>query len=203
MSTEDLSKIKMEEITLNNSNIARIGLEVDSFKNLNKPLCSMSKLFDRGYESYLSQGKIRKFKPPENFTGIFNPSNGDCIPLFRERDKLWYIYYVAAPNATEARKLIKQGKIERIMWDTGATASIVGTEHESQISDKRPSRMVCKGAFDAVGNKARSHGTLKMWAINDPSKKTIDSESCRNLQKSHGMLPSTFLVGYATTTKPD
>ena len=79
MSTEDLSKIKMEEITLNNSNIARIGLEVDSFKNLNKPLCSMSKLFDRGYESYLSQGKIRKFKPPENFTGIFNPSNGDCI----------------------------------------------------------------------------------------------------------------------------
>ena len=102
MSTEDLSKIKMEEITLNNSNIARIGLEVDSFKNLNKPLCSMSKLFDRGYESYLSQGKIRKFKPPENFTGIFNPSNGDCIPLFRERDKLWYIYYVAAPNATEA-----------------------------------------------------------------------------------------------------
>ena len=71
MSTEDLSKIKMEEITLNNSNIARIGLEVDSFKNLNKPLCSMSKLFDRGYESYLSQGKIRKFKPPENFTGIF------------------------------------------------------------------------------------------------------------------------------------
>ena len=177
MSTEDLSKIKMEEITLNNSNIARIGLEVDSFKNLNKPLCSMSKLFDRGYESYLSQGKIRKFKPPENFTGIFNPSNGDCIPLFRERDKLWYIYYVAAPNATEARKLIKQGKIERIMWDTGATASIVGTKHESQISDKRPSRMVCKGAFDAVGNKARSHGTLKMWAINDPSKKTIDSES--------------------------
>ena len=52
----------------------------------------MSKLFDRGYESYLSQGKIRKFKPPENFTGIFNPSNGDCIPLFMKSKGYGAIY---------------------------------------------------------------------------------------------------------------
>ena len=43
-------------------------------------------------------------------------------------------------NSTEARKLIKQGKIRKIMWDTGATASIVGLDHEDMINDIRPSR---------------------------------------------------------------
>ena len=70
------------------------------------------------------------------------------------------------------------------MWDTGATTSIVSTEHENLTSDKRPSRMICKGAFDAIDNKAKSNGTLKMWAINDPSKKTIDSKSYRVVKKS-------------------
>ena len=63
--------------------------------------------------------------------GLFNPSNGEKIPLFREKDGLWYVYYVAATNSTEARKLIKQGRIKKIMWDTGATVSIVGLDHET------------------------------------------------------------------------
>ena len=134
MLTEDLSKLKMEEITPSDSSkVTRVGL------------------FDPSSQ---------KFKPPEGFTGLFDPSNGDKIPLFREKDGLWYIYYVAAANSTEARKLIKQGKVEKIMWDIGATASIVGLEHEDMISDKRPSRMICRGAFDTIGNKTKSHGVL-------------------------------------------
>eukprot|EP01048_Picozoa_sp_COSAG05_P023212 COSAG05_NODE_4931_length_1322_cov_1.440720_1_plen_264_part_00 len=68
------------------------------------------------------------------------------------------------------------------MLDTGASASIVGLDHEDMITDKRPSRMICKGAFDTVGNKAKSHGILKMWAISDPSKKTIKAKSYRTIQ---------------------
>ena len=91
-------------------------------------------------------------------------------------------YYVAATNSTEARKLIKQGRIKKIMWDTGATVSIVGLDHEDMITDKRPSRMLCKGAFDTVGNRGKSHGILKMWAISDPSKKTIEASSFKVMQ---------------------
>lgn len=185
--SEDLNNIILEEINIihDNTNVSRVGLEVDSFKGLNKPLCSMSKLFDRGYEGHLSHGVSQKFKAPEGFTGLFNPSNGEKIPLFREADGLWYVYYVAASNSTEARKLIKQGKIRKIMWDTGATASIVGLDHEDMIDDKRPSRMICRGAFDTVGNRAKSHGILKMWAINDPSKKTIRAKSYKLIQVSN------------------
>eukprot|EP01048_Picozoa_sp_COSAG05_P000093 COSAG05_NODE_2_length_63105_cov_159.292956_36_plen_136_part_00 len=116
--SEDLNNITLEEINIINTNVSRVGLEVDSFKGLNKPLCSMSKLFDRGYESHLSQGVNQKFKVPEGFSGLFNPSNGERIPLFREKDGLWYVYYVAATNSTEARKLIKQGRIRKIICGT-------------------------------------------------------------------------------------
>ena len=53
--SEDLNNIILEEINIihDNTNVSRVGLEVDSFKGLNKPLCSMSKLFDRGYECHL------------------------------------------------------------------------------------------------------------------------------------------------------
>ena len=43
-------------------------------------------------------------------------------------------------------------------------------------------RMICKGAFDTVGNRGKSHGILKMWAINDPSKKAIKASSFKMMQ---------------------
>ena len=49
------------------------------------------------------------------------------IPLFRETDKFWYMYYVTAPNSTATRKLIGQGKVSRMLFDTGASASLIGT----------------------------------------------------------------------------
>ena len=61
-------------------------------KDLNGPLCSFIKLYDRELECYLTQGKKQKFKPPDGFTGVFDPSNGDMIPLFREADGFWYMY---------------------------------------------------------------------------------------------------------------
>ena len=45
---------------------------------------------------------------PVGFTGIFDPSNGDMVPLYRESDGFWYMYYVTAANSTEARKLISR-----------------------------------------------------------------------------------------------
>ena len=109
MSTEKRECLNVQEINLSNSNITKFSIEVDSFKDLNKPLCSFTKLYDRGLECYLTQGKKQKFKPPDGFTGIFDPNNGDMIPLFRGADGFWYMYYVTAQNSTAARKLIDQG----------------------------------------------------------------------------------------------
>ncbi len=68
--------VNIQEINLGNSNITKFSIEVDSFKDLNKPLCSFSRLYDRGLECYLTQGKKQKFKSPDGFTWIFDPSNG-------------------------------------------------------------------------------------------------------------------------------
>ena len=169
MSAETRECLNVQEINLSNSNITKFSIEVDSFKDLNKPLCSFTKIYDRGLECYLTQGKKQKFKPPDGFTGIFDPSNGDMIPLFREADGFWYVYYVTAPNSTEARKLIGQGKILKMLFDTGASASLVGTNDEQNIINRKPSRMICRGAFDKHGVRGKSHGDLRMWAINDKS----------------------------------
>ena len=94
MSAEKRECLNIQEINLGNSNITKFSIEVDSFKDLNKPLCSFSKLYDRGLECYLTQGKKQKFKPPDGFSGIFDPSNGDMVPLhvYREPDGFWYMY---------------------------------------------------------------------------------------------------------------
>ena len=69
MPTEKRDCLNIQEINLGNSNITKFSIEVDSFKDLNKPLCSFSKLYDRGLECYLTQGKKQKFKPPNGFIG--------------------------------------------------------------------------------------------------------------------------------------
>ena len=74
-------------------------------------------------------------------------SNGDMIPLFHETDGFWYMYYVTAPNSTEARKLIGRGKILKMLFDTGASASLIGTNDEQNIINRKPPRMICRGAF--------------------------------------------------------
>ena len=68
-----ISDRRLQEVNLGNSNITKFIIEVDSFKDLNKLLlvCSFTKLYDRGLECYLTQGKKQKFKPPDGFTGIF------------------------------------------------------------------------------------------------------------------------------------
>ena len=74
------------------------------------------------------------------------------------------------------------------------------------ISDKRPSRMICRGAFDTAGNKAKSHGVLKMWAINDPSKKTIRTKSYKLIKANHIVNELTTPIGigpYRRTAVPN
>ena len=47
MSTEKRECLNVQEINLSNSNITKFSIEVDAFKDLNKPLCSFTKLYDR------------------------------------------------------------------------------------------------------------------------------------------------------------
>ena len=68
----------------------------------------------------------------DGFSGIFDPSNGDMVPLYREPDGFWYMYYVTAANSTEARKLISKGKLFKMLFDTGASASLIGTNDERE-----------------------------------------------------------------------
>ena len=185
MSTEKRECLNIQEINLGNSNITKFSIEVDSFKDLNKPLCSFSKLYDRGLECYLTQGKKQKFKPPDGFSGIFDPSNGDMVPLYREPDGFWYMYYVTAANSTEARKLISQGKLFKMLFDTGASASLVGTNDEKNIINRKPSRMICRGAFDKQGVRGKSHGDLRMWAINDRSMNGTAENTFKIVRANH------------------
>ena len=56
-----------------------------------------------------------------------------------------------------------------MLFDTGASASLIGTNDEHNIINRKPSRMICRGAFDKQGTRGKSHGDLRMWAINDKS----------------------------------
>ena len=69
----------------------------------------------------------------------------------------------------------------------GASASLIGTNDEKNIINRKPSRMICRGAFDKQGVRGKSHGDLRMWAINDRSINGTAENTFKIVKANHVM----------------
>ena len=64
---------------------------------------------------------------------------------------------------------------------------LIGTNDEKNIINRKPSRMICRGAFDKQGVRGKSHGDLRMWAINDRSINGTAENTFKIVKANHVM----------------
>ena len=63
-----------------NAHLVDIKMIMDTMPNLNKTLCSGTKLFDSGYDLHFVHTSKPLYQVPDGFTGAFNPKTGASIP---------------------------------------------------------------------------------------------------------------------------
>jgi hypothetical protein len=91
-----------------NAHLVDIKMIMDTMPNLNKTLCSGTKLYDSGYDLHFVHPSKPLYRVPDGFTGAFNPKTGASIPVFKEKDGFWYIHYVLALDEKGAKRELKQ-----------------------------------------------------------------------------------------------
>ena len=64
---------------------------------------------------------------------------------------------------------------------------LIDTNDEKNIINRKPSRMICRGAFDKQGVRGKSHGDLRMWAINDRSINGTAENTFKIVKANHVM----------------
>ena len=103
---------------------------------------------DQGYDLHIVHANKPKFTAPPGFTGAFHPQTGAMVPMFKEKDGFWYLYYVVAQNAKEAYDRIRAGNDSEIC-SIGEICSIWSLELPTALiidmaSEVRRRQWLCK-----------------------------------------------------------
>ena len=124
----------LAEINLADVQLLDINMLMDTMPNVNKTLCSGTKLYDNGFDLHFVHPGKPMHQVPEGFTGAFNPKTGASIPVFKEGNGFWYIYYVMAHDQGGGAKEVAKGNVHRMLLDTGANYNLGDTCARFNIS---------------------------------------------------------------------
>jgi hypothetical protein len=153
------------------AHLVDIKMIMDTMPNLNKTLCSGTKLFDSGYDLHFVHNSKPLFQVPDGFTGAFNPKTGASIPVFKEKDGFWYIHYVLASDEKGAKRELKQKNVQKMLLDTGANYTLGDAKHVPFMMNKGQSKLSARGAFGNNVEFGDKKGQLQVWVIEqDPSR---------------------------------
>ena len=133
---------------------------------LNTSLCGFTKMYeDQGYDLHIVHANKPKFTAPPGFTGAFHPQTGAMVPMFKEKDGFWYLYYVVAQNAKEAYDRIRAGNVLKMLLDTGANFTLGDVKHNDFLQKKSKSNLMCRGAFGPAATRGDQMGELNVWVV--------------------------------------
>ena len=163
----------LAEINLADVQLLDINMLMDTMPNVNKTLCSGTKLYDNGFDLHFVHPGKPMHQVPEGFTGAFNPKTGASIPVFKEGNGFWYIYYVMAHDQGEGAKEIAKGNVHRMLLDTGANYNLGDAKHVPFMKNKVNSRLSARGAFGPAIVHGDKRGDLQLWVLEYPPDKAV------------------------------
>ena len=158
----DIGHVSMQ----NQFRISEFTINMHTMPKLNTSLCGFTKMYeDQGYDLHIVHTNKPKFTAPPGFTGAFHPQTGAMVPMFKEKDGFWYLYYVVAQNAKEAYDRIRAGNVLKMLLDTGANFTLGDVKHNDFLLKKTKSNLTCRGAFGPAATRGDQMGELNVWVV--------------------------------------